>query len=418
MGLRIGMISQWFDPEMGSAAIPGVIARALADLGHDVRVVTGFPNYPSGDVYPGYRIRAYQHEVIRGISVHRAPLYASHDSHGGRRAVTFMSFAAAASVVSLAHLAHADAVLVHSTPATAAIPAVVLNTLRRTPFVVHIQDLWPQTVLSSSLLGERLVGRVEALLDRYCDAVYHHAAAVAVTSPGMADLIAARGISPGKISVVPNWADEASFRPVPPSASLQAQLGISRRFTVMYAGNFGEFQALDVLIEAATLLREQKDIGFALVGGGVVEARLRGMAAERQLDNVVFVASQPFERMADVLALGDVQLVSLQDRELFRSTLPSKLQATLAAGRPVIAALIGDAADIVRSSGAGLVVTPGSANELADAVRTLANRSAESVAALGVRGRRYYEQNFSEEVISARLGGLLETAAASRGSAP
>jgi len=418
MGLRIGMVSQWFDPEMGSAAIPGVIARSLVGMGHEVSVVTGFPNYPSGDLYPGYRIRLYQHEVIRGISVHRAPLYASHDSHGGRRAATFMSFAAAASVVSLARLAHADAVLVHSTPATAAIPAIVLKGLRRTPFVVHIQDLWPQTVLSSSLLDHRWAGRVETLLHRYCDAVYRHAAAVAVTSPGMADLIAARGISRYKISVVPNWADEASFRPVPASMALRAEFGISRRFTVMYAGNFGEFQGLDVLIEAATRLRGQKDIGFALVGGGVVEAGLRGMVAERQLDNVSFIASQPFERMADVLALGDVQLVSLQDREVFRSTLPSKLQATLAAGRPVIAAVLGDAADIVRSSGAGLVVTPGSAEELADAVRMLANRPAESVSALGERGRRYYEQNFSEQVISARLGGLLEAAATSGGREP
>jgi glycosyltransferase involved in cell wall biosynthesis len=185
----------------------------------------------------------------------------------------------------------------------------------------------------------------------------------------------------------------------------------------MYAGNFGEFQALDVLIDAAMLLRDCPDIGFALVGGGVEETRLRSMAAERGLRNVTFVDSQPFGKMAAVLALGDVQLVSLKDQPLFRATLPSKLQGVLAAGRPVIGAVSGDAADVVRASGAGPVVAPGSAAELAVAIRTASESSADNLRARGRAAQAYYVARFSEKVAADTLSELLQDAADRKGGA-
>lgn len=412
---RIGMVTQWYDPERGSAAQPGIISRSLARRGHRVDVVTGFPNYPTGTVYPGYRVRPYQRERIGPVTVHRAPLYPSHDTNPVRRAANYLSFATAASVTATAVLGDVDAVLVHSTPATAAIPAIAVRALRRKPYVVHIQDLWPQTVVSSGFVDEGRAGAMERALHVYCDAVYRWAAAVAVTSPGMAPLVAERGVPEDKIHFVPNWADEASFRPVERDPALAAELGVTAPFTVMYAGNFGEFQALDVLVEAADLLRDRTDVGFVLVGGGVEEGRLRRMVAERRLQNVTFVGPQPFERMGPILALGDVQLVSLQDVPLFRSTLPSKLQGVLAAGRPVLAALTGDAAQVVRESGAGEVVRPGSARELADAVLALRGAPPDALAARGAAGRAYYQERFSEQVVGDRLSALLQEAAERRG---
>jgi len=408
---RIGMVTQWYDPERGSAAQPGIISRSLLRRGHRVDVVTGFPNYPSGHLYPGYAVRPYLRETIGGVTVHRVPLYPSHDTNPVRRATNYLSFSAAASVTATWVLRDADAVLVHSTPATVAIPAVVLRVLRRKPYVVHVQDLWPQTVVSSGFVDDARAGRMERALHVYCDAVYRRAAAIAVTSPGMAPLIAERGVSEDKIVFVPNWADEASFRPVERDPALAAALGITAAFTVMYAGNFGEFQALDVVVEAADRLHARSDIGFALVGGGVEEARLRRMVAERGLANVTFVGPQPFERMAGILALGDVQLVTLQDVPLFRTTLPSKLQGVLAAGRPVIAAVTGDAAAVVRESGAGEVVRPGSSEELADAVLALAATPSADLTARGTSGRAYYAGRFSEQVVGDRLSALLERAA-------
>jgi len=332
--MRIAMISQWYDPERGSAIMSGTIARALRELGNEVQVVTGFPNYPDGRLYPGYRVRPYKREQLQGITVHRAPLYVSHDSDPKRRAANYLTYAASASAIAATRLGKLDATLVHSTPATAAIPAMARRILRRTPYVVHVQDLWPQTVTSSGFLAEGQHRRAEGLLHRYCDSVYRHAALIAVTSPGMADLIIARGVDSRKISVIPNWADERHFQPALPSPDIVKKLGPFRPFTVMYGGAMGEVQALDVLIDAAEILRNQRDIGFLLVGGGVSERSLKARASDARLDNVRFLGHQPVERMAEVLSLGDAQIISLKDLPIFRTTLPSKIQATLAAGRP------------------------------------------------------------------------------------
>jgi glycosyltransferase involved in cell wall biosynthesis len=343
--------------------------------------------------------------------VHRGAIYPSHDSRPAHRAANYLSFAASGAAVALAKLHSTDVVFVYSTPATAAVPALATQALRRLPFVVQIQDLWPQTVTSSGLLDEGREGRVERALHRYCDAVYARADTVAVTSPGMADLIAMRGVTRDKLEFVPNWADESAFRPVPADPRLAAELGPFRPFTVMYAGNFGELQSLETVVEAAAIVRNRTDIGFALVGAGVTEARLRRMVDDLRLDNVQFVPPQPFTRMAKVLALGDVQLVSLRDVPLFQSTLPSKLQANLAAGRPVIGAVTGDAARVITEAGAGHVTKPGSAGELADAVLRLVALSPAQRTALGAGSREYYRANFSEKVVGDRLSDLLVGAA-------
>lgn len=409
--MRIAMISQWFDPERGSAIMPGTIARALRDQGHEVQVVTGYPNYPDGHLYPGYRLRPYQREVLQGITVHRAPLYVSHDANAARRAANYLSFAAGAAGVALTRLGKMDAVLVHSTPATVAVPAMAMRLLKRTPYVVHIQDLWPQAVTASSFLAERRNGRVERVLHKFCDEVYKHASSIAVTSPGMADLVMARGVPAAKISVVPNWADERYFHPAVPSASTIEAVGPVFPFTVMYAGAMGEVQALEVVIGAAELLRDRRDVGFVLVGSGVAETSLRARATSAGLENVRFVGHQPVERMAEVLALGDVQIISLRDLPVFRTTLPSKVQATLASGRPIICAVAGDAGAVVSEAGAGLVTKPGSSAELADAVLQMAAMSPAERHECGERGRAHYLQQFSQQRGASALGELLQRAA-------
>jgi glycosyltransferase involved in cell wall biosynthesis len=183
----------------------------------------------------------------------------------------------------------------------------------------------------------------------------------------------------------------------------------------MYAGIFGEFQALDSLVEAAAQLRERRDIGFSLVGGGVAEASLRARVAELGLDNVSFAPMQPFSEMANVLAAGDAQVISLRERPLSHRTLPSKLQGTLAAGRPIIGALAGDAANVVRDSGAGPVVSPGSVDELALAIRGLADAPRDDLVELGRRAHQFYRDTFSENVNAERLSQLLSHASEHRG---
>lgn len=406
--MRLGVISPCYDPEEGSAAVAGAICRGLAGLGHRVHVLTGFPNYPTGRLFPGYRLRRYQYEHRDGVHVHRVPLLPSHDRSPWRRAVTYLSFAAAASCTPRL-LRGVEAWLVVCSQATTALPAMVARTLFGRPYVLHIQDLWPQTVVDSGFLrrGPLLSGVVHGL-QAFCDASYRRAAAVAVTSPGMATALAARGVRDSALWVVPNWVDELLLRPVPPDPALAARHGLTG-FVVMYAGSLGDLQGLETALEAVRLLPDLPELRLALVGSGVAEDRLR--AAARGDGRILFLGQQPPADIPALLALGDVQLVSLKDLPLFRTTLPSKLQATLACGRPIVGAVAGDAATLIEGSGAGLAVPPGDPGALAAAIRRLYSLGAPSRAAMGHAGRRFYLDHLSARVGAGVLGDLLVHAA-------
>lgn len=409
--MKVGFITHWYDPEGGAAAGPGTIARAIRERGHDVEVLTGFPIYPSGRVAPGYRISPYKRESMDGITIHRTAIYPSHDRSATRRMANYLSYAATGALVAPAVLRSCDVLFVYSTPATAAIPALPIRALWKTPMVVQIQDLWPQTVTASGFVEGGRAGRMERAIHLYCDLVYQLAHTIAVTSPGMAELIHSRGIGEGKIKLLPNWAEERSFYPTERDPQIAAQLGLDERFTVMYAGNFGEMQNLETVLDAARHLRDLGNCQIVLVGGGVARERLAQRVSKEKIDNVRLIDPVPFSLIANVLALADVQLVSLKDTPLYRATLPSKLQANLAVGRPVIGAVAGDAADVIRRSGAGIVTRPGDAGELANAIRYLYDLAPAERLRMGSNGRRYYETNFSETAIGDRLCELLATAA-------
>jgi len=412
--VRVGVVSQWYDPEEGSAAVPGSISRGLVARGHEVHVLTGFPNYPHGKVYPGYAVRPYRYERRDGVHVHRSPLIPGHDRSAIRRAGNYLSFAlcAAANILRLRDI---DVWLVYSTPATAAIPALVGRRVRGVPFVILIQDLWPDTVVESGFVDAGWGLRtVERMLTAYCNLTYRRASAIAVTAPGMQTMLAQRGVPEEKLHLVPNWADERIFRPSPPDPELSAR--ITDDFVVMYAGNLGELQGLDVVLDAWDLLQDLPAARLVFVGSGVAEAGLRSRAESLGLQRVSFAGQMPLDRMGGILAVGDVQLVCLRDRPLFRSTLPSKIQGAFAAGRPVIASVPGDAARVVEESGAGIAVPPEDPAALAAAVREMY--------ALGEVGRKtmadnaaaFYRERFSEAVGLSALEELL-TAAAQRGPA-
>lgn len=404
------MISQWYDPEGGSAAVPGAVSRSLVALGHDVDVITGFPNYPTGRLYPGYRLRPYQFESRDGVSVHRVPLIPSHDRSAIRRAANYLSFASSAALRGRL-LREPDVWLVYSTPATVAVPALLAHARYRRPYVLLIQDLWPDTVVASGFVEPGAALRtITRGLHRFCDATYRHAAAIAVTAPGMADVLRARGVPDDKISFLPNWVDERVFRPVPRDDALARSLGLSG-FVVMYAGSLGDLQGLETAVEALDHLDDVPDLTLAFVGSGVAEGRLRELAATRTRHRIVFLGQQPVERMAELMALSDVQLVCLRDLPLFRSTLPSKVQATLAAGRPIVASAPGDAARLVDDSGAGVSVPPADPVALAGALRGMRALAAPEREELGRRGRQFYLETMSERVGSAALSELLEAAA-------
>ena len=409
-GVRVGMISQWFAPERGSAGFATVIARQLQSLGARLRVITGLPNYPTGEIYPGYRMRLPYADQIDGVLVRRVPLYPAHDPSALPRMANYLSFAASATFDALRRFGDREVVLVHGTPATAAIPAMALRALRGIPFVLHVQDLWPDTVTASGFIGGAKGRIAENVLHHFCDLSYRLASHIAVTSPGMVDAIHARGVPLSKLSVVTNWADESIFTPTERDAGLAAQLGITRPFNLLYAGNLGPLQELSTLLDAAEALRDEPQIGVVLVGEGTDRARLQADAKRRGLDNVVFVPPQPMNEMRSIMALGDIHYVGLSDQPLFRTTMPSKLQATLAAGRPVIAVLKGDAAAAIEQASAGAVVEVGNGAGLARIAKEWFADPAK-LTELATNARAYYQTHFSSMVSGSALAQRLADAA-------
>ena len=385
--MRILILSQWFDPEPTFKGL--AFARELVRRGHEVEVLTGFPNYPGGKVYPGYRIRPWQRERIDGVSVLRVPLYPSHDRSVPGRIANYASFALSASV-GCAFVTRPDVVYVYHPPATIGLAAMAARTLRRVPVIYDVQDMWPDTVSATGMVNHPAALR---LLDRWCRLVYRNADRLVVLSPGFKTMLINRGVPESKIEVIYNWCDEANMQlhglPVAPLAG-------AGEFAVVFAGTMGLAQGLDAVLDAARICAASvPHARFILVGGGVDHDRLEQRASNLGLRNVRFLPYQPVQAMGPILAASDALLVHLKDNPLFRITIPSKTQAYLAAGKPILMGVTGDAADLVKRSGAGLVCEPGNPVSIAAGVSALAQLSRLKLAEMGRAGRAFYERELS-----------------------
>jgi len=238
-----------------------------------------------------------------------------------------------------------------------------------------------------------------AMLNRIARFIYARAAAITVISPGFKCNLIAKGVPADKIHVIPNWADEDLYRPVPPDRTLANKYGFTGRFNIVFAGNMGFAQGLGTVIEAAQQLSDLPEVQFVFIGDGVDEARLQQMVIEQQVGNVRFLGRHPAEQMPHFFALADVLLVHLKRDPLFEITIPSKTLAYMACGRPILMAVTGDAADVVRDAGAGLTCAPQNPKALADAVRTLYTMPAAERERLGQAGREAFLKRYTRRVL-------------------
>lgn len=404
--MKLGVLSQWFDPEPGPAAIPGVFAREFVRLGHEVNVLTGYPNYPQGELYLGYRQRIRERSAHDGVVLTRVPLYPNHNSSSIGRIANYASFAASAATLGAGALQDVEAMWVYNSPVTVSLPLMTHSRWGRVPYFLHVQDLWPDSLIESGMFPRGRIGDVvAAVVRRIVKATENQAAAVGVISPSVRELILERNpeLDPAKIVYVPNPTDEHLFRPV---ASIRESVPDARDpevFTVMYVGAIGEVQGLDVVLEVATRLLSHAEIRFSIVGDGISRARLEKLARARRLTNVEFLGRISKERVPDALARGDVQLVSLGESGFLRHTTPSKIASLLASEVPIIGHIAGDGATMLRNSGAAIVVDPGDADGLADAVLAMAKFSPAERQSMAVRGRNYYDSNLSAHVAASRV---------------
>lgn len=403
--MRVLVLTQWYPPEPG--LLMQELAQTLQDSGHEVTVLTGFPNYPSGQVYPGYRIRPWQKETIEQVPVVRVALYPEHSQSAIKRVANYLSFAFSSAVLAPFLVPRPDVLFVYHPPLTVGIPAMWLAWLWGVPFVYQIQDMWPETLLATGMVKNR---RILAWVGRFAQWVYARARALVVISPGFRSNLLAKGVASEKIHVISNWVDQAVYHPEEPDPSLGDRLKLSGRFNVMFAGNMGAAQGLDTVLEAAALLRDLGDVQFVLVGDGIAVPRLQEIASERQLTNVRFLGRFPIQQMPRLYALADVLLIHLKDDPLFRITIPHKTFAYMASGKPVLAATAGDGADVIAEAGAGLTCEPENGSALAEAVRRLYRLPDSDRRQMAQNGVSAIRERFSREHLVGRIEAVLRHA--------
>ena len=347
-------------------------------------------------------MRFYRRDIrSHNVTVHRAPLFPSHNTSASKRMANYLSFGISASWIARTKMPKPDVWLTYSSPATAALPALTAPRRLRAPSYLLLEDLWPESVTESGFVTGRLGSGIEAALHRYCDWTYRRSAGIGIISPSMAGLLAERGVGQEKIRLIPNWVEDAHLLPnQKPTDVLRRSLGLPEGRLFMYAGNIGVLQGLDSIVEAFAKCPE---VSLVLVGDGIARTALQHLVTSRSILNVHFVPSQPTERIGKFLAAADVQIVSLKDTRLLRATMPSKVQTCMAASRPVLAFAAGDVADLITTSKCGIAVQPGNMAAAIEAILHLGEAPEGKLVEMGQHARVHYETNFAPNVGLDRL---------------
>src|SRR5438477_5070154 len=406
--LRVTFLTHYFPPEVGAPqARLCELARRLTDLGIEVTVVTGFPNYPTGVIFPGYRGRLTMEEQLDGVRVLRTPVFATPNRGFVRRILNHLSFAFS-SLLALRRAGPTDVIFVESPPLLIGFGALAFHWVKRAPYIFNVSDIWPQSAVELGALRNRFAIRLAEALELY---LYPHAARVTAVTPGMVDRLAARGIPREKLFLLTNGVDTSVYTPAAPDHELARRLGIDGHKVFLYAGTHGMAQGLDVILDAAKMTTNT-DVLYVLAGEGAEKDALVARAAKLGLANVRFIPNQPKAVMPALLNLAYATIIPLKRLDLFKSALPSKMFESMASARPIVAALWGEAATLVEAAGCGVVVEPEDAAAIHAAVEKLA-ADPELTRQLGESGRRYAIEHFERKDIAQRFMELLRATAKS-----
>lgn len=388
--MRILVLSQYFWPE---SFIINDIVRTLDEQGHEVVVATGKPNYPDGKVFGGYRAGGIQREhYLDRIEVVRVPLWPRGEGGAKNLILNYMSFVVSGLLFLpwLLRKREFDAILVFApSPITQTIPAILLKWLKKARLALWVQDLWPESLSATGFVKNPVLLRMVGWLVR---GIYHFCDILLVQSRAFVDPVS-RYAEREKIHYYPNSMDSSSPKAIVPVPDDLLEL-LERHFCVVFAGNLGTAQALDTLVQAAAHLRDDPQIRLVLVGSGSRLAWLKEQKEALGLDNLVLPGRFPMEAMPQIFERASALLVSLNDEPAFAQTIPSKIQAYLAAGRPILASINGEGGRVVCEARAGLVSPAEQVAPLVANIRSMKSLGDEGRAAMGRSARAYFDEHF------------------------
>lgn len=392
--MHILVVSQYFWPENFRI---NDLCLGLIERGHQVTVLTGLPNYPSGRFFSGYGLRGPRKEMYQGVRVLRVPMIPRGRGRKWQLALNYLSYAFSASILGpFLCREHYDCMFTFQTsPVTVAYPGIVLKFLKRVPLILWVQDLWPESLSATGAVKNpwilNLVRSAVRWIYRRCDEIWIQSQAFENSVREVA------GKNGPPVRYFPNWA-EVFYKPehVPADASERAEFPSG--FRLVYAGNIGLAQDFNTLLAAAEILKSHSEIKWVVLGDGVERDRVRSEIDKRGLKDCFYLlGSRANQTMPRYLSVADAVLAPLRDEPTFAQVIPSKIQSYMAVGKPIIAVLKGEGARVVEDAGAGITSPPGDAQALAKVVLELASKPASDLKSMGDRGRRYFEANFERD---------------------
>jgi glycosyltransferase involved in cell wall biosynthesis len=406
--VHILFLTDNFPPEVNAPASRTFEhCREWVKAGHRVTVVTCAPNFPKGKVFDGYRNKLWQTETMEGIRVIRVWSYITANEGFLRRILDYQSYMLSAIIASI-FVRKVDLIIGTSPQFFTACAAYVVSRYKFRPYIFELRDLWPESIKAVGAMKNERAIRFLEWVEMF---LYRKSAKVVSVTRSFKDILMRRGIDGGKIEVITNGVDISQFKPRPKDPELTAKLGMQGKFVAGYIGTHGLAHGLETLLAAAERLRGQ-DIVFLFLGDGARKDALKQMAAEKKLDNVVFVDSVSKADVARYWSLLDVSVIHLKKTDLFTTVIPSKLFESMGMGLPVLHGVEGESADIVREEGAGIPFEPENVDQLCDALVRLKSNPAEldEFRARCLKGA----QNFDRTNLALRMMKILEDTVAKR----
>ena len=400
--MKILLVSPHFYPEDFKC---NDVAFELAKRGYEVTVLSDIPNYPLGKFFDGYGVSKKRKEVVQGVTIHRVLVIPRGNGRAIRLALNYLSFAFFASVKAffMALFHKYDAILVHETsPITVGIPALVVKKMQQIPLYFWVLDLWPESLSAAGGISNKRVLNFFANIAKW---IYRNSQRILISSRGFEESIKEKGDFADKLVYFPNWADKALLEKKEYVLPDMPQKGLK----VMFAGNMGEAQDFDHIMETASLLKEEKHIHFVFVGDGRKRPWIEQVIEEKGLQETVhWVGRHPLEAMPSFFEAADIMLVTLKDEPIFNLTAPAKIQAYMSAGKPIVAMMNGEGARIIEDAQCGYSAQAANAEKLAEIILKMDALGEKARNQMGENGKIYCKQHFDWEKCMNHLCEILE----------
>ncbi len=400
--MKILVVCQYFWPENFRV---NDMVLGLKSKGHEVTVLTGKPNYPSGKIINGYSFFGNSKEVWQGVNIYRSPLIPRGNGSGIKLAMNYLSFSFFASLKALSKRFDVDVIFIYQlSPITMALPAIILKKKLRVPLVLYIQDLWPQSVVAGGGIKNKLI---IGFLNKFTNWVYDSSDKILIQSQAFREFLILQKVKENKIEYLPN-STEVLYTKVEKNTDLNKYFG--NGINLVFAGNIGEAQSFTTLIEAAERVKKSDNsIRWVIIGQGRKKVEFEKMVQDKNLSDVFrFIGSFSTEMMPSFFAHADALILSLKKEFIFSLTIPSKLQSYMACGKPIIGSLDGEGARIIQMSNCGLIAPAEDPEKLAERILEFKSLSIDQKKLYGINAQNYFKLEFNRNVILNKLTSSLE----------